>query len=97
LIAIDGLAIGPTATVVITWVGGGSALAAPAAEKTAVAIEVIDAMAIRNMSTWLIVPQRDVCVIADPGGGERIFLPGAPVCGGWRSRCSRPAPPPVVC
>jgi hypothetical protein len=67
---------------VITWVGGRSALAGPTAEKTAMAIEVIDTMATRNMSTWLIVPQRDACVIADPDGGERIFLPAATVCGG---------------
>jgi hypothetical protein len=39
-------------------------------------------MATRNASTWLIVPQRDACVIADPDGGERIFLAAATVCGG---------------
>jgi len=64
--------------------------AAPAAEKTAMAIEVIDTMATRNASTWLIVPQRDACVIADPDGGERMYLPAATVYRGWWSWCSRP-------
>ena len=55
--------------------------AAPAAEKTAMAIEVIDTMATRNASTWLIVPQRDACVIADPDGGERMIYLRQPFIG----------------
>ena len=74
-----GSPLSPTATVVITWVGGGSAPAGPAAEKTAVAIEVIGTKTTRNTSIWLIVPQRDICVIANPDGGERIVLLAATV------------------
>jgi len=47
---------GPTAITLICCVGGGSALAERAAEKTAVVIKAVDTATTRNMVTWLTLP-----------------------------------------